>query len=778
MAGEVQLAGVKGVIDLEDKYSSVLDTVFKNVFKFSDDTKALFGGVSIAGAAVVATFTAIGAAAVELGNRGANVNDVAATLDHFAGSAQSATLVLDALRQGTLHTVDDFELMKDASHLLSTGVKLTADDFGTLGSAAFVLQNRGLGGTKEMLELVSNALVTGRTKALSMALGVIDAGDAEEKYAKQLGVKKDELTDLGKVEAKRIAVLEMLRTAVKDAGAQERDFGEQIEAARTFVVNWVDDIGRAVAVSPVLSAGMKEVGLVISEAFGGDKESSIKAVVGLIESTAVGAANLALAAVETARVFNVGWSLIKTTVYGVEFAVMGVVAAIGEAVLIATEAAEKLHLVSPETVANVREFQTQVKGTTIALLEETGAAAKGIVGNSDFDRTLDKLGGTIFRVKDAMTGATTSTKAQDEVTKVAVANAAKLAAVQKQVSDALVDRQKIEDSLWKIEEKSLTETTALWNEYFVLRTKHGGTAGEAQKAEIQKWFDDEVAKLDASDRNWKNHYDALAAVAKEKLRGTAVDWDYISTHSISALREIADKARNTYYEMALHAGNFTREELEKQRLKMIETADEVRGLGKAFVDAENAAAAATAKANEELAKQKKAADEAKAAMMAMGNTEEVTSQNFAEKIKSVQTTGGWNPSGIGSNISDATSMALAKKGYSFQEIIDIQNRSKTSSGPIPPPHGPRIPGFKDGVENFSGGSALVGEAGPEIVDLPRGSNVSPLLGGTSAAVDGINVVVQMNISGVFDPRTRRELLMTTKEELMKGLKSTRQFRAA
>ena len=36
-----------------------------------------------------------------------------------------------------------------------------------------------------------------------------------------------------------------------------------------------------------------------------------------------------------------------------------------------------------------------------------------------------------------------------------------------------------------------------------------------------------------------------------------------------------------------------------------------------------------------------------------------------------------------------------------------------------------IPGFANGVENFSGGLAMVGEAGPELVRLPRNSSVIP-----------------------------------------------------
>jgi hypothetical protein len=40
-------------------------------------------------------------------------------------------------------------------------------------------------------------------------------------------------------------------------------------------------------------------------------------------------------------------------------------------------------------------------------------------------------------------------------------------------------------------------------------------------------------------------------------------------------------------------------------------------------------------------------------------------------------------------------------------------------------HNLKIPGFATGVENFSGGLAVVGERGPELVNLPRGSDVIP-----------------------------------------------------
>jgi hypothetical protein len=55
-------------------------------------------------------------------------------------------------------------------------------------------------------------------------------------------------------------------------------------------------------------------------------------------------------------------------------------------------------------------------------------------------------------------------------------------------------------------------------------------------------------------------------------------------------------------------------------------------------------------------------------------------------------------------------------------------RDKLGDWDIPGPLGKVrdvIPGFATGVRNFSGGLAVVGEAGPELVNLPRGADVIP-----------------------------------------------------
>ena len=66
-------------------------------------------------------------------------------------------------------------------------------------------------------------------------------------------------------------------------------------------------------------------------------------------------------------------------------------------------------------------------------------------------------------------------------------------------------------------------------------------------------------------------------------------------------------------------------------------------------------------------------------------------------------------------------LSVIKMPPSLQKVID----GFKSLGNIPGIGGilKRIPGFADGVRNFGGGLAIVGERGPELVNLPKGADV-------------------------------------------------------
>lgn len=81
-------------------------------------------------------------------------------------------------------------------------------------------------------------------------------------------------------------------------------------------------------------------------------------------------------------------------------------------------------------------------------------------------------------------------------------------------------------------------------------------------------------------------------------------------------------------------------------------------------------------------------------------------------------------------------------------------------------HAAHIPGFASGVTNFSGGLAMVGEQGPELVNLPSGSSVTPnnKLGGLGG---DINITVQ---AGAFmgnpqDARQYAKLILNSLQDV-------------
>ena len=52
-----------------------------------------------------------------------------------------------------------------------------------------------------------------------------------------------------------------------------------------------------------------------------------------------------------------------------------------------------------------------------------------------------------------------------------------------------------------------------------------------------------------------------------------------------------------------------------------------------------------------------------------------------------------------------------------------------------------IPNFAAGTPNFGGGMALVGERGPEVVNLPGGSSITPHLLSKGSMGGGVSIVV-------------------------------------
>ncbi len=769
------IAPIKGLIELQDDFTSQLGLAEAALGNFTKKNQESLKAVGIAAGLVAGAVTAIAVAAVELGKRGADVNDVNDTLIHFAGGAREADAAMEALRAGTKGTIDNFVLAKDAAHLLSAGVKLTTDDFSTLGQAAFVLQNRGLGGTKEQLELVSDALVTGRTRSLQMALGVVDAGDAEENYAKKLGVTKDQLSDSGKVEAHRIEVMRILKAAVKDAGDQQVDFGERFEVASASVQNWLDDLGSAIAKSPVLAAGLDAITEAVTSAFGGDKSDSVKYFTELIEDGAVKVIDFAQVMIMGARVVSGAWNAIKTIVLGVETIIVGAIASIVQNIAYAAKVGEKLHLVSPVAAAEVQGVADNLKNMTLALADQTAEAAKGIFGHTEFSTSMDNLSEKLTKIKTSMLTVAAETRNKKDADKEATVESTKLAVSQDELNKKMIDGTKVAAAL----AKSTSELSAMWADYYAEVAKNSLTTAQAQQFDIEATFQKNVASLDKLDPLYKQKYELFRKIADEQLGAISADWDSVKDTSIEGMQEMADKALATLEMMENGSLHFTREALEAQRQKWQDLSNAARGWGKeastavqdvasvikildaAWVTDSDIAAATINKTTvmvRTLAGELISLAEAQKRQQ-QGGSYDVTSANFETALKNYLTNGGFNPTAAGVR-EYRDPRKLAKQGYSFAEIIKYAYDGQ-QQGPLPPPQGPRIPGFAEG------GMVMVGERGPEAVRLPFGSAVYP-----HGTMPGGNVTNIFHVNG-----TASDVARQISEQIMFRLKMTRQFSA-
>jgi hypothetical protein len=141
------------------------------------------------------------------------------------------------------------------------------------------------------------------------------------------------------------------------------------------------------------------------------------------------------------------------------------------------------------------------------------------------------------------------------------------------------------DRLAKLDAASVKETAELWRAFGVEKLAQSGTETDTKIADIARWRDDEIAKLNESTADYAKRKDAIVALSKQQTDALGLDQEFLRSHSIEGLQEVADNAKKMYDEMRFGSRTFTREELEAQRVKMVEAAQAASGMGQAVDDA-------------------------------------------------------------------------------------------------------------------------------------------------------------------------------------------------
>jgi hypothetical protein len=348
------------------------------------------------------------------------------------------------------------------------------------------------------------------------------------------------------------------------------------------------------------------------------------------------------------------------------------------------------------------------------------------------------------------------------------------------------------------EAAAVEATTKLWDEYFKLRAQKGTTTTEKAEAEIWAWYDTQVAAAQKAKRDTVEFYDALYAVAHEKLEGMKVDWSDLSKYTYDTLRDNYDRAQATLSEAMSGHARVTREGIEHFRELRDAARDALQGIKADSKDADdslqhqnetvfgialgfkqwndaimgvNASLDATkSKADAATAAADKLAQEQKILRQQGGQTQlqDLSTEQFRQAggltaLRKIQDEIRLNP-GRASGGSGSTGV-LPGDIQGYEQMLAEQQLLQQLLNYAKAHH---LPGFKSGVRNFAGGRALVGEDGPEIVSLPTGASVYP--GGMSG---GGTLNVEIHVNGMLDPRTVRELSESVGTALMKTVKSGR-----
>jgi len=344
-----------------------------------------FGAVTKAAGLIGGAVTAAGAAIVALGVHGSAVADVKDAFGELTrGAGEAADVMLGKLREGTLGTISNFDLMKLANKALGTGLITSSQDMGTLAAGAKLLADRTGGDTKEAFETLTSAMASGRTAQLKQLGLFVDSKVAVEAFALKLGKSVSDLTDHQRATALSQGALSALKKELEASGGKAADFSDNIDRAKVFVENFVDNLSVAIATSPVVAAGMEAMGKALTDAFGGKQQDAVKTLTELVGKFAIGLTYVGQVGVVAGTVIVTAWSALQTQVLAVLTVFAGAAAAI------------------VNLIPGQQALAGALKEVTLGLAAQTAAAARAVVGNSDMHRTLDKMGGTLINVRGAM----------------------------------------------------------------------------------------------------------------------------------------------------------------------------------------------------------------------------------------------------------------------------------------------------------------------------------------------------------------------------------------
>jgi hypothetical protein len=245
---------VQIILELVDKASKEAKTAQKNFKDFGKGLLAVTAGVAAFGIAVKKAF--------ELGREGAEIRQTAQSFDFLLEKVGAAPDLLSQLQDASRGTVSDMQLMSSTATLL-------AGTYGELGTAmagatpelleiakAAQKLNPALGDTTFLYESLARGIKRSSPLILDNLGLVVKVGEANKKYAKQLGKSTDALTAQEKQMALLNEVLEAGDVLIQQVGGSTESLTDDYDRLTTASKNWFDSVkaGISEGLNPFITA--------------------------------------------------------------------------------------------------------------------------------------------------------------------------------------------------------------------------------------------------------------------------------------------------------------------------------------------------------------------------------------------------------------------------------------------------------------------------------------------------------------------------------------------
>jgi DNA-binding Xre family transcriptional regulator len=322
---------------------------------------------------------------------------------------------------------------------------------------------------------------------------------------------------------------------------------------------------------------------------------------------------------------------------------------------------------------------------------------------------------------------------------------------------AVIEVYKEEQRTLKANAEAAVALDKLYTQFYAHRLELIGTDTQKAEAAAEKDYEIHVKELQEKGVTDRTYYDQLWELRGKDIELAETDRLQNDTRTKSHLEKQINDAKDALDLMRRHREQYrdtdiraTEEELVKLR-EMRDTWGEVGYSIDKDTEKVKTLSGEVLTLKEYEAKQ------------LQGGTQEVSSANFEKALQNYITAGGFNPTGAGiTQYRDP--FQLARAGYSFQEIIEYAF-NKDYQGKLPPPKGPKIPGFKYGGEGDFGEGTIVMLHGQE--------RITPIAPGGASAVSNGPINMTFNVNG-----TAADVARQVSQEIMRTLKSLRQLGAA